>query len=265
LKNFTQQFTGVGTSFARQSTNNFSPPSSPPPQQQSQSSSQGRSTVIIEEVSESNSSNQIALFKGSGSSSTFDSRSSAFGQSGALMVVGDTSEKTYVSMMDINFAGLQGMTALHRAVIQGHFQIVELLMKAGADATVKDEAGLTPIDYATKHVRPEMLEVMKNRPFFDVNEFMEWAPDDEDDEIEEEEKREQEEKKKKAQEEEDKKKEEEEKKKKKEKEAERKKSGKDEKMTPEEKKKEEEEKKKRRREREGREERKRREEKESRR
>jgi len=72
----------------------------------------------------------------------------------------------YVSMMDINFKGLQGMSALHRAVIQGHFHIVVLLMKAGADPYLKDDAGTTPIDYANQRERTDMIQVLNNRPSF---------------------------------------------------------------------------------------------------
>lgn len=42
-----------------------------------------------------------------------------------------------------------GMTLLHFAVDRGHVDMTKLLLQAGADRSIADKDGMTPLDYAT--------------------------------------------------------------------------------------------------------------------
>lgn len=48
----------------------------------------------------------------------------------------------------INDKNEDGFTALHICAISGHLEGVELLLNSGADSTIMDNAGATPLDYA---------------------------------------------------------------------------------------------------------------------
>ncbi len=50
--------------------------------------------------------------------------------------------------LDLDEADKIGLTALHTATYRGHAQIVELLVKAGADPTAAEINGVTPLDWA---------------------------------------------------------------------------------------------------------------------
>lgn len=53
-----------------------------------------------------------------------------------------------------------GRTALHLAVIGGHTELVRRLAEAGADASVADNDGLTPLDIATRYCRPTIAALL---------------------------------------------------------------------------------------------------------
>ncbi len=56
---------------------------------------------------------------------------------------------------DVNRICEEGTTALHFAVWRGHVPIVEALADAGADASIKDDEGLTPADWIDRSQQPE--------------------------------------------------------------------------------------------------------------
>jgi ankyrin repeat protein len=58
---------------------------------------------------------------------------------------------------DVNAARVDGGTALHAAVHADRLDIAELLLKAGATATVKDRYGVTPLYLAAVNGNAEML------------------------------------------------------------------------------------------------------------
>ncbi len=49
--------------------------------------------------------------------------------------------------IDVNEQDINGRTILHWAMQTGHREIIELLLKCGADPEIKDNAGKTPSDY----------------------------------------------------------------------------------------------------------------------
>lgn len=49
---------------------------------------------------------------------------------------------------EIDAAGEHGYTALHDAVEQGHFKVVEFLLQRGASITIKNNDGVTPAGLA---------------------------------------------------------------------------------------------------------------------
>ena len=61
---------------------------------------------------------------------------------------------------DLNSRTRSGMTALHVAVIENKASAVELLLESGADPSVKDYHGHTPLDYAKPH--PDLEKMLKN-------------------------------------------------------------------------------------------------------
>lgn len=53
-----------------------------------------------------------------------------------------------------------GRTALHLAVIGGQAELARRLLEAGADASVADSDGLTPVDIATRYCRPTIVALL---------------------------------------------------------------------------------------------------------
>ena len=47
-------------------------------------------------------------------------------------------------------------TPLHLASGKGHAEVVELLLKQGADVMARDEKGMTPLDVAIQETREEV-------------------------------------------------------------------------------------------------------------
>lgn len=54
----------------------------------------------------------------------------------------------------VNFADYEGNTALHQACAKGHVAVVDALLSAGADVSVRDRWGLTPADQARASALP---------------------------------------------------------------------------------------------------------------
>ena len=47
-------------------------------------------------------------------------------------------------------AKVDGKTALHRASVQGHLEVVQALLEAGAEIDVTDKGGNTPLHYSAE-------------------------------------------------------------------------------------------------------------------
>lgn len=62
---------------------------------------------------------------------------------------------------DINHRGENGVTALHIAVAQGNFDLVEVLLGNGADKSIEDYAGRTPHDIARQTNERRMLDLLQ--------------------------------------------------------------------------------------------------------
>ncbi len=50
-----------------------------------------------------------------------------------------------VQKVDVNALGAQNRTALHKAVGKGSYDVVDYLLQHGADVTMRDAGGLTPL------------------------------------------------------------------------------------------------------------------------
>jgi ankyrin repeat protein len=55
-------------------------------------------------------------------------------------------------------------TALHCACLTGQASMIESLLKAGADASIKDENGRTALDLAERGYHTECIKLMENPP-----------------------------------------------------------------------------------------------------
>ena len=62
----------------------------------------------------------------------------------------------------VNERGLGGTTALHCAVCYSNLAVVELLVGRGADSSLPDARGKTPMDYAVGS--PQLIAVLLNKP-----------------------------------------------------------------------------------------------------
>ena len=65
---------------------------------------------------------------------------------------------------DVNESTSGGQTALILAVIFGHTNLVQLLVKAGADPQLRDNLGLNAIEWAKRRGSTEALEILANSP-----------------------------------------------------------------------------------------------------
>jgi len=63
-----------------------------------------------------------------------------------------------------------GDTSLHRACVKGRFNIVRLLLKAGADFTIKDKNGETALDIARDGDRKAIVALLENKSRFECSE-----------------------------------------------------------------------------------------------
>src|SRR5829696_2414303 len=59
--------------------------------------------------------------------------------------------------VDVNAKGVDGATALHRAVNSDHLTVADLLLHAGADATAADRYGVTPLYLACLNGNASMI------------------------------------------------------------------------------------------------------------
>jgi len=62
---------------------------------------------------------------------------------------------------DINLGDGYGSTALHLACEEGHWPIVELLVSKGANLTIRDSGGYTPLMMAASTTHEKQLEIIK--------------------------------------------------------------------------------------------------------
>jgi len=129
-------------------------------------------TVKIEEVDDENSGTAITIYQGT---------SSTVGGSMNNQLATIPQKVNFVRMMDVNFKGLKDWTPLHWAVYQNHFQIVELLLKAGADQFMKTSEGKTALDLAKELNRTAMIQILTSPPPQDFSEFLSMMADIEDD------------------------------------------------------------------------------------
>lgn len=61
-----------------------------------------------------------------------------------------------------NFQDYDNRSALHLAAVQGHIDVVEILLQAGADAQVRDRWGATPRDEALKQDQTAVVDELDN-------------------------------------------------------------------------------------------------------
>ena len=54
-----------------------------------------------------------------------------------------------------------GEAALHLAVISGDILVMELLLRAGADTTIRDNRGLTPLEYPSLELTVAQRKVIQ--------------------------------------------------------------------------------------------------------
>lgn len=62
---------------------------------------------------------------------------------------------------EVNAQNQSGTTALHGAVRRGHLEIVEALLKAGADKALKNKKGESPLDKALNLRKKQLQEILK--------------------------------------------------------------------------------------------------------
>lgn len=53
------------------------------------------------------------------------------------------------------------MTPLHWAAEKGHIDVVEVLLKSGADMTCENKFEKTPLDIAITNGRPDIVQVLQ--------------------------------------------------------------------------------------------------------
>ena len=58
---------------------------------------------------------------------------------------------------ELNFGTFSGETPLHVAAVRGDREMIETLLAAGADKTIKTANRETPLDQAERHQRPEEI------------------------------------------------------------------------------------------------------------
>jgi ankyrin repeat protein len=61
---------------------------------------------------------------------------------------------------DVNAPGVDGSTALHRAVYADHLDVTDLLLKAGARVTAADRYGVTPLSLACINGNAKMIRLL---------------------------------------------------------------------------------------------------------
>lgn len=66
----------------------------------------------------------------------------------------------YLHPIDINVQTDEGSTPLHWAALNGHLAIVEKLIETGADATIKNASGRSPMTLAEQQSHLEVVQVL---------------------------------------------------------------------------------------------------------
>lgn len=66
----------------------------------------------------------------------------------------------YLNPVDVNALTDEGSTPLHWAALNGHLKIVEKLLEAGADATIKNSSGRSPVTLAEQQSHLEVVQVL---------------------------------------------------------------------------------------------------------
>ena len=56
-----------------------------------------------------------------------------------------------------------GRTPLFDAMVKNRFEMIDLLLGSGADLSVQNNEGQTPIDWAIAHRKPKLIEHLKSR------------------------------------------------------------------------------------------------------
>lgn len=68
---------------------------------------------------------------------------------------------------DADARNLRGLTALHKATMLGHARVVNVLLKCGADPLLRDSRGRTAAELAEKFRKPQAASVIRRRSSID--------------------------------------------------------------------------------------------------
>jgi len=68
-------------------------------------------------------------------------------------------------------SGNEGNTALHEAVIHNDVELVTVLLRKGADPSLKNEAGHTPVDIANQKLFTDIVRLFQRQQ----EEFLKWC------------------------------------------------------------------------------------------
>jgi ankyrin repeat protein len=69
---------------------------------------------------------------------------------------------------DVNKQCEHGRTALHMAAAWGHADVARLLIESGADPTITDDEGMTPVDVARDGYRSNKVTADERRAVWEL-------------------------------------------------------------------------------------------------